>query len=127
MTRWYQNYLALLTRLATNRFLAVRWLVVLLLGCGCWTGYWLFVEQRRGGALLLPLLTSLWLLNWIFIRLIFAIERPLLAKGATLKVRLKFYWFYLKFHGTAFLILSLLLASVFISLKLGAVVWRSFG
>lgn len=127
MTRWYQNYLALLNRLATNRFLAVHWLVVLLLACGCWAGYWLFVEQRRGGALLLPLLMSLWLLNWIFIRLIFAIERPRLAKGATLKVKLKFYWVYLKFHGTAFLILSLLLASVFISLKLGAVVWRSFG
>ncbi|RVU40745.1 hypothetical protein EOE67_03960 [Rheinheimera riviphila] len=127
MKRWYCSYITQLTRIAGSRYPALVWLWVLLVGCGGWTGYWLFAEHRGGGELLLPLLLSLWMLIWIFIRLIFVFQPPLLPAGAGWRMKLKFYWFYLKLHGTASLILLLFVGSLLISLKLVGIVWRSFG
>lgn len=126
MKHWYLNYLALLNRIAGSRYPALGALWLMLAGGGSWTGYWLFAGHRQGGELLLPLLLSLWLLVWIFIRLIFAFKRPLLPAGAGWRLKFTFYWFYIKFHGSACLILLLLLATMLISLKLVGIVWRAF-
>ena len=127
MTGWYSGYIRLLIKIAGSRVPAAGWLWLLLISCGSWTGYWLLVEQRRGGELLLPLLLSLWLLIWLFIRLTFVFQQPLLPAGSGWRLRLQYYWFNLKFHGTACVILLLLFSSVLISLKLASIVWQSFG
>jgi len=127
MKRWYQRYLALLTFIANSRFPAVGWLWLLLIGSAIWTGYWLLAEQRHGGALLLPLLCSLWLLIWLFIRLVFNFKPPLLPAGTGWRLKFSQWWFYLKMHGMACLILLLLFVALLMSLKLATIIWRSFG
>jgi|GEM_PF-4515532 len=127
MKHWYQSYLALLTTIAGCRYPALGWLWLLLLASCGWTGYWLFAEQRHGGELLLPLLVTLWLLIWLFIRLIFNFQPLLLPAGAGWRYKLRQAWFYLKLHGTACVIFLLIFGCVLISLKLATVIWRSFG
>lgn len=127
MMRWYQGYVALLTDIASCRYPALGWLWLLLLGSCSWTGYWLFAEQRHGGELLLPILATLWLLIWLFIRLVFNFQTPLLPAGAGWRAKFRRGWFYLKLHGTACLILILIFGCLLISLKLASVLWRSFG
>lgn len=127
MKGWYFRYIALLTKFASSRFPALGWIWFLLLMSSSWTGYWLFAEHRTGGELLLPLLLSMWLLIWIFIRLIFAFQHPLLPAGAGWRMKLTMYWFYLKYHGTAGLIFLLLFCCFLISLKLASIIWRSLG
>ena len=104
--------------------MSILWL--LLLGSCGWAGYWLVAEERLGGELLLPVLVTLWLLSWLFVRLAFVFQLPVTVDKSW-KAKLSQWWFWLKFHGTASLILCLLCSCLVISLKLGMVVWRSFG
>jgi hypothetical protein len=126
MKSWYRAYVALLTRIAQSHMPAMSILWLLLLGSCGWTCYWLLAEQRLGGELLLPILVTIWLLSWLFIRLAFVFQQPVTA-GQSWKAKLSRWWFWLKFHGTAMLILCLLCSCLAISLKLFMVVWRSFG
>lgn len=127
MMRWYQLYIGQLTRIAGSSYPALGWLWFLLTASCGWTGYWLFAEKRLGGELLLPLLCTLWLLIWLFIRLGFNFQPPLLPAGAGWRVKIRQGWFYLKLHGTACLILLLIFGCMLISLKLATVIWRAFG
>lgn len=127
MKLWYQRYFSLLTRLARSNWppTLVLWL---LLWCSfSWTGYWLLAEKRLGGELLLPILLSLWLLIGLFIRLVFNFQSPLLPAGAGWRAKWSQWWFLLKLHGTAWLILLLVFSCLLMSLKLLKVLWRSFG
>ena len=126
MTSWYRAYVALLTRIAKSQRPAMSILWLLLLGSCSWAGYWLVAEQRLGGELLLPILVTIWLLSWLFIRLAFVFQQPVTVDKSW-KAKLSQWWFWLKFHGTAMLILCLLCSCLVISLKLAMVVWRSFG
>lgn len=127
MKAWYGRYIRLLTKLAAHRYPGVGWLWTLLLVSSSWTSYWLFAEHRLGGELLLPLLCSLWLLVWLFIRLVFTYQPPLLTAGASFRLKLTLYWFYFKYHGMACFILLLVIGALLLTAKLASIVWRSFG
>jgi hypothetical protein len=127
MNGWYSSYIRFLTKVAAHRYPGVGWLWMLLIASSSWTSYWLFAEHRLGGELLLPLLCSLWLLVLLFIRLVFAYQRPWRPAGAGWRMKLKLYWFYFKYHGMACFILALLMGSLLLTAKLASIVWRSFG
>ncbi|MBU2279561.1 MAG: hypothetical protein KKB45_12245 [Gammaproteobacteria bacterium] len=126
MMRWYRRYLVFLNIIAKSQWPTIGWIWGLMLCSLGWTGYWLLAEQRVGGELLLPLLSTLWLLIWLFIRLIFNFGVLSLPENAGWKRKLSRGWYYFKLHGTACLILLLILGCLLISLKLAAVLWRSF-
>ena len=123
----YQQYIALLSNIEHSRWPPKGVLWLLLLVSFCWTCYWLVAEQRLGGELLLPILLTLWLLTWLFIRLAFQIQAPVELSTGSWRAKVALWWYLLKLHGTACLIFLLVCGCMVISLKLAMVVWRSFG